>query len=130
MLLKDIVIEMRNKGTAIILSTHLMNEVEEMCDRILMINRGRAMLYGNLKDIKEKYRENSVFVECDNLPGKIAGVTGIKQQNGYYELFLEDKTRPQDILNTLINQGIKIDRFENAVPSLNDIFIQVVEEAK
>jgi len=129
-LLKDMVIEMRNKGTAIILSTHLMNEVEEMCDRILMIHRGRAMLYGNLKDIKEKYRENSVFVQCDNLPGQIAGVIKTRQHSGYSELFLTEDTKPQEVLNALVNEGVRVDRFENAMPSLNDIFIQVVEEAK
>ena len=128
-LLKDMVIEMRNKGTSIILSTHLMNEVEEMCDRILMINKGRAMLYGNLKDIKAKYRNNSIIVECNRLPEQIAGVGKRKQHSGYTELFLEQDTAPQAVLNSLVSGGVKVDRFENAIPSLNDIFIQVVEEA-
>jgi len=129
-LLKDMVLQMRNKGKYIILSTHLMNEVEEMCDRILMINQGRAMLYGNLADIKTKYRNNSVFVECDRLPEQITGVGKRKQHNGYIELFLEQDTAPQAVLNALVNNGVKVDRFENAIPSLNDIFIQVVEEAR
>ena len=121
---------MRNKGKSIILSTHLMNEVEEMCDRILMINKGRAMLYGNLNDIKTKYRNNSVFVECDRLPEQISGVSKVKIHNGYSELFLEENTTPQVALNSLVSSGVKINRFENAIPSLNDIFIQVVEEAR
>ncbi|MFC1998018.1 ABC transporter ATP-binding protein, partial [Chloroflexota bacterium] len=129
-LLKDMVIEMRNKGKSIILSTHLMNEVEEMCDRILMINKGRAMLYGNLNDIKTKYRNNSVFVECDRLPEQISGVSKVKIHNGYSELYLEENTTPQVALNSLVSSGVKINRFENAIPSLNDIFIQVVEEAR
>ena len=129
-LLKDMVLQMRNEGKSIILSTHLMNEVEEMCDRILMINRGRAMLYGNLKDIKAKYRNNSVFVECNRLPQQMAGVSKVKQHSGYTELFLEQDTTPQSVLNALISGGVRVDRFENAVPSLNDIFIQVVEETR
>jgi ABC-2 type transport system ATP-binding protein len=129
-LLKDMVLEMRNQGKSIILSTHLMNEVEEMCDRILMINKGRAMLYGNLIDIKAKYRNNSVFVECDRLPEQITGVSKIKKSNGYTELFLEQDTAPQAVLNVLVSDGVKVDRFENAIPSLNDIFIQVVEETR
>jgi ABC-2 type transport system ATP-binding protein len=95
-----------------------------------MINRGRAMLYGNLVDIKTKYRNNSVFVECDRLPDKITGVGKRKQHSGYTELFLEKDIAPQTVLNTLVSGGVKVDRFENAVPSLNDIFIQVVEETR
>jgi ABC-2 type transport system ATP-binding protein len=129
-LLKDIVLEMRNKGKSIILSTHLMNEVEEMCDRILMINQGRSMLYGNLADIKTKYRNNSVFVECDRLPIEITGVDKVKQHDGHSELYLKQNATPQTVLSALVSDGVKIDRFENAIPSLNDIFIQVVEEAR
>jgi len=129
-LLKDMVLQMRNQGKSIILSTHLMNEVEEMCDRILMINQGRAMLYGNLKDIKAKYRNNSIIVECDRLPEQILGVSKVKRHSGHIELFLEQDTEPQSVLSTMVNGGVKVNRFENAIPSLNDIFIQVVEEAK
>jgi ABC-2 type transport system ATP-binding protein len=68
-LLKEIVLELRSQGKAIILSTHLMNEVEELCDRILMIDRGRSVLYGRLADIKKRYRNNSVFVDFEGKSG-------------------------------------------------------------
>ncbi len=58
-LMKEIILELRKQGKAIILSTHRMNDVEELCDRILMINRGRRVLYGDLEDIKSRYRSNS-----------------------------------------------------------------------
>ncbi len=67
-LLKELILELRSQGKSVILSTHMMNQVEELCDRILMINKGQAVLYGSLAEIKSRYRNNSVFLECDRLP--------------------------------------------------------------
>ncbi len=62
-LLKDMIKELKDKGKTIIMSTHLMNDIEELCDRLLMINKGRTVLYGSLNEVKSKYRNNSVIVE-------------------------------------------------------------------
>ena len=62
-LIKDIILELRNEGKAIILSTHRMNEVEELCDHIFMINEGRGVLHGELAEIKSRYRNNSIFLK-------------------------------------------------------------------
>lgn len=62
-LLKEIILELRNQGKVIILSTHRMNEVEELCDRIFMINKGQNVLYGELTEIKSEYRNNSILLE-------------------------------------------------------------------
>jgi len=127
-LIKEMIRELRNRGKTIILSTHLMNEVEELCDRVLMVNEGRAVLYGSLIEIKSRYRNDSIFLECDRLPDKIPGVVGNKDHGKYMELFLDGKTLPQEVLGTLINEGAKIDRFEVSTPSLAEIFIQVVKK--
>jgi len=129
-LLKELILELKSRGKSIILSTHMMNQVEELCDRILMINKGQAVLYGNLAEIKSKYRNNSVFLECDRLPDGLPGVMGNKQHLKYMELFLDGHTSPQDILSALISKGVKVDRFEVSTPSLNEVFIQVVKESR
>jgi len=125
-LLKDIVLDLKAQGKAIILSTHMMNEVEEMCDRILMIDQGCVVLYGNLAEIKWRYRNNSVFVECEGAIGEVEGVSGIKEHGKVVELFLDGETPPQKILSQLVERNIRLDRFEVSTPSLNEIFLQVV----
>jgi ABC-2 type transport system ATP-binding protein len=74
-LLKRIFVDLRNQGKAVILSTHQMNQVEELCDRILMIDNGRSVLQGNLSEIKSKYRSNSVIIDSEGDLGQIPGVT-------------------------------------------------------
>jgi ABC-2 type transport system ATP-binding protein len=129
-LLKELILELRSQGKSVILSTHMMNQVEELCDRILMINKGQAVLYGSLSEIKSRYRNNSVFLECDRLPEGLPGVVGNKNHMKYMELFLDGRTSPQEVLSALISKGVTVGRFEVSTPSLNEIFIQVVKEGR
>ena len=129
-LLKEIIIESRGQGKAIILSTHMMNEVEALCDRILMINKGHPVLYGELAEIKSRYRNNSVFLKFDGVLGEIEGVVGKKVHGDYVELFLDGETPPQKILQDLISRGVEINQFEVSTPPLNEIFLQVVEKGQ
>jgi ABC-2 type transport system ATP-binding protein len=124
-LLKDMVSELRKQGKTIILSTHMMNEVEELCDRILMINKGQSVLYGNLSEIKARYRTDSVFVSVDGHLGQIDGVVSTKNHGTHQELLLDGKTSPQKVLASLVNRNITVNRFEVATPPLSEIFIQV-----
>jgi ABC-2 type transport system ATP-binding protein len=129
-LLKELILELRSQGKSVILSTHMMNQVEELSDRILMINKGQAVLYGSLAEIKSRYRNNSVFLECDHMPEGLPGVVGSKAHGKYMEIFLDGRVSPQEILSALINKGVKVDRFEVSTPSLNEIFIQVAKEGQ
>ena len=129
-LIKEIILELRSQGKAIILSTHMMNEVEALCDRILMINKGRTVLYGELAEIKSKFRNNSLFIKFDGALGKIEGVVGEKNHGDYLELFLDGETTPQKILEYLISHGVEVHQFEVSTPSLNEIFLQVVEKGR
>ncbi|HEX74832.1 MAG TPA: ATP-binding cassette domain-containing protein [Dehalococcoidia bacterium] len=129
-LLKEMILELRNQGKAIILSTHMMNEVEALCDRILMINKGCTVLYGELAEIKSRYRNNSVFLEFGGVLGDIGGVVGKKEHGDYVELFLDKETPPQKILRQLASRGVSVNRFEVSTPSLNEIFLQVVEKGR
>ena len=104
-----------------------MNEVEEMCDRVFMINRGRGVLYGELAKIKAGFRKNAVFLEYEGDLGDIAGVTVSRTGPGRAELTLGDGTEPQDVLKRLLGAGLTVNLFQVSTPPLNDIFLQVVE---
>jgi ABC-2 type transport system ATP-binding protein len=125
-LLKRMFLDLRNQGKAVILSTHQMNQIEELCDRILMINNGRAVLYGNLTEIKSRYRSHSVILEFEGKLGEMPGVKEKRTHKGYVELVLDGNTTPQQVLERLVSRGIVINRFEVATPSLNEIFLEVV----
>jgi len=124
-LLKRMVADLRNQGKAMILSTHQMNEIEELCDRILMIDHGRSVLYGKLPEIQSKYRSNSVLLEFEGKLEEVPGVTEKRAHKGYVELVLDRNTIPKQVLERLVSTGIVINRFEVATPSLNEIFLKV-----
>jgi len=125
-LLKGMFSDLRDQGKAVILSTHQMNQVEELCDRILMVNNGRAVLYGKLSEIKSRYQNNSVLLDFEGELGEVPGVTEKRSHKGYIELVLDGKTTPQQLLERLVSRGMVINRFEVATPSLNEIFLKEV----
>jgi len=124
-LLKKLIIDLRNQGKAVVLSTHQMNQVEELCDRILMIDNGRTVLYGDPAEIKSKHRRNSVILDFEGELGQVLGVTEKCAHKGYVELVLDGNTTPKQVLERLVSTGIIINRFEVATPSLNEIFLEV-----
>ncbi|GAI91253.1 unnamed protein product, partial [marine sediment metagenome] len=103
-------------------------QVEELCDRILMINSGHAVLYGDLSEIKERYRGNSVLLDFKGELGEIPGVIAKRPHKNYTELVLDGKTTPQQVLTYLAGRGMVINRFEVATPSLNEIFLKEVDK--
>ncbi|UCE98193.1 MAG: ATP-binding cassette domain-containing protein [Dehalococcoidia bacterium] len=127
-LLKNIISKLREQNKTVILSTHRMNEVEELCDRILMINKGCSVLYGKLAEIKLRYRSNSIILGFDGQLPKLNGVKSIHEYKNHVELFLEEDSSPDKILAQIIKEKVSIYRFEVATPSLNEIFIQVAGE--
>ncbi len=124
-LMKDIIGTLRGEGKAIILSTHQMNNVEELCDRVLMIDQGQSVLYGGLRETRERFAEHSVQVVADGELGDLAGVIDRKLDNGSVELVLAPDASPQSILDQLRDRGLTIRRFEITTPSLNDIFLKI-----
>lgn len=127
-MVKDLLVTKRDEGKAIIMSTHQMNQVEELCDRILLIDHGHRVLYGTLQEIQKQFASRDILVTpIDPLPETIEGVSEVKKLNGRYRLILEDQAQPNQILKYLINSGCELTEFEIAVPPLNEIFIQVVQ---
>jgi len=123
---KDLLVDLRDQGKAVILSTHQMNQVEAICDRVLMVNDGRNVLYGALDDIRSEHRGHAVLIEAEGIIGEISGVAEMRTHKDSIELILAPASTPQQILEQLVRAGTVIRRFEVATPSLNEIFLQVV----
>jgi ABC-2 type transport system ATP-binding protein len=127
-LVKDLMKDLQSRGTTIIMSTHQMHQVEELCDRILLIDEGHDVLYGDLEQIRRRYSGHEVLVR---LAGELPAVPGIEEvlpHNNATKLVLAEGTSPQDVLHALMEQDATLERFEIATPSLDEIFIRVVEE--
>jgi ABC-2 type transport system ATP-binding protein len=101
--------------------------VEELCDRILLINQGKDMLNGRLADIQRKFSGQAVVVHALGSLPQLSGVRAMTPYDHGMKLELDEHTRPQEILKCLAEQDVAIDRFEVALPSLDEIFIQVVQ---
>ncbi|MCX6029171.1 MAG: ATP-binding cassette domain-containing protein [Chloroflexi bacterium] len=127
-LVKDLLRELREQGTAIIMSTHQMQQVEELCNRIVLIDHGRNVLYGNLADIRRRYAGDALLVQTPGALPTLAGVTQIAPHNGAVKLTLAQGVSPQDVLTQLVAQRVPVERFEIAVPTLDEIFIRTVSE--
>ena len=127
-MVKDLLREQREAGVTIIMCTHQMHQVEELCDRLVLINHGQTMLYGKLNDIRRQYASQEVTVRTlQELPTDLPGVAAIQPLNGSTHLHLQKGTTPQDILRTLVARDIPLESFEIAMPTLDQIFIQIVQ---
>jgi len=125
-LVKDLIIELGKEGKTILISTHMMDQVERMCDRIFMIHKGKGVLYGSVDEIRSRYGKNTVLLEFEGELKNIPGVRKINNSGNYAELILEQDADPGDILKILAAM-VRVNKFEISMPSLNEIFIEVVE---
>ncbi|MCA9923022.1 MAG: ATP-binding cassette domain-containing protein [Anaerolineales bacterium] len=127
-LVKQVFEEQREAGKAIIMSTHQMYQVEALCNRIVLIDNGRSVLYGLVNEIKRDFAGNAILLEGEGNFDAIPGVLETrKQNNGTWHMALELGVDPQAIFRHLATQnGTRIERFELAEPSLDDIFVNVV----
>jgi ABC-2 type transport system ATP-binding protein len=126
-MVKDLLLEQHQKGVTIILCSHQMHQVEELCDRIVLIDHGRVMLYGALQDIRRQFSGHSVTVRTSDSIPTLPGVERIEPLNGTVKLHLLPGTAPQEILRSLVARNINLDQFEISMPTLDEIFIRVVQ---
>ena len=127
-LFEEILAERRAAGTTVLLSTHQMNKVEELCDRALMINRGHMVLYGAVRDIRRKHSDHAMVVRTAGRLDLVPGVRSIETRNGDATLVLEGDATPQSVLRELLDRGIEVESFAIANLPLEDIFVKVVRE--
>jgi ABC-2 type transport system ATP-binding protein len=116
----DLIEEFRARGTAIVLSSHRMEQVEKLCRHVFLINHGQAVLSGEVRELKERFADNSVIVEADR------DVSGHPLVERAEENKLWLKGEPEAFMASLLSEGIRLRRFERALPSLDDIFVRAV----
>jgi len=128
-LIKDEIYRLAQNGTTIIFSTHRMEQVEEICDKIVLVNKGKKILDGTVDNIKQDFKENLFSIQLERIPENISSsafeIINVKK----VELIVKihDGFKPNDVLGYFMNQGIGIVSFKEMLPSLNDIFIKLVE---
>jgi ABC-2 type transport system ATP-binding protein len=123
--IQEIMLEMRDQGSTIVLSTHRMEQVERLCDSICLINKGRNVLDGELRAIKQSYGKNTLHVEFTGNDSflKHSGIGQITRLVTGVEAKLKPGVDPQEILKAAVLSDSRITRFELLEPSLNEIFI-------
>ena len=126
-LVRGLIRESQEQGKTVVLSTHQMNMVEALCDRILLINHGRAVLYGPLDEIKRRHAPHAVRLRTPTALDVLPGVVRMEQRDDTFTLTLEGIT-PQELLRTLVERNIPVEAFEVATVPLEEIFIAVVKE--
>lgn len=130
-LLKNIIINLVKEGKYIIMSAHQMSTIEEFCSDILILNKGKTVLKGNLKEIKDTYPANRVQIETnENIETDIKklGFEIENIKNYSYTVKIFDEQKAHELLKELVIKGITINKFEIMKPTLNDIFIEKVGE--
>jgi ABC-2 type transport system ATP-binding protein len=130
-LVQELLLERRRRGRTTILSTHQMNQVETMCDRVAMLNRGRLMVYGEVGEVRRHHSLPEVRVHARGpLPAVPAVASAVDDGDGSWRLMLADGSEPSDVLATLVRAGAAIDRFEPMLAPMEDIFLRVVREGQ
>ncbi len=128
-LIKDIMLELREQGSTIILSTHRMEQVEMMCDAICLVNKGCNVLSGELRAIKKSYGKNTLRIEYSG-DGEFLEASGLLDHVNHFGAVVEARLKPgadpQEILKAAVERDVRISRFELVEPPLNDIFIEKV----
>lgn len=126
-LVKSVIRELRDDGCTMLMSTHQMHQVEELCDRILLIDHGTNLLYGELKEIQQRFTGHELLVTAPTELPPLPGVIRTESHNQAVKLYLEPQVTPQAIMRSLLEREVAVDSFQVARPSLEDIFVQVVE---
>ena len=129
-LIKDEIFKLAQRGSTILFSTHRMEQVEEICDHIILVNKGKKILDGTVKGVKNEYKENLFSIGFEEIPAGLNSnppfeMVGTKENQ--FVVKIKDGYKPTDVLNYFLQQNAKIISFNEMLPSLSDIFIKLVE---
>lgn len=130
-MLREVILELVEKGKYIVMSSHQMTSIEEFCKDIVIINKGKTVLKGNLQEIKNSYKANRLEIDTEKDISKEIeklNMQIIKQVDCNYEISIDNEEKAYALMKNLVNNNIKINKFELKRPSLNDIFIEKVGE--
>jgi ABC-2 type transport system ATP-binding protein len=128
-LIKDEIYQLAKKGCSIIFSTHRMEQVEEICDHIILVNKGQKILDGGVSQVKQQFKENLFHLGLEDIPENASSpfFEVITRRKGSLLVKINEGFTPNDVLKFFINQDVSITAFNELLPSLNDIFIRLVE---
>ena len=130
-ILKNIIIDLVKNGKYVIMSAHQMATIEEFCSDILILCKGKTVLQGNLKEIKESYPANRVKVDVNQKIDSYIKEFGLEienEKNNEYTLKITEEEKAHKLLNKIVSEGVTLNKFEIMKPTLNDIFIEKVGE--
>jgi ABC-2 type transport system ATP-binding protein len=128
-LIKDEIYRLAQNGTTIIFSTHRMEQVEEICNNIVLVNKGKKILDGTVQNVKQDFKENLFSLQLESIPDTINSNAFEIINTNKQELIVKinEGFKANDVLGYFINGGTGIVSFKEILPSLNDIFIKLVE---
>lgn len=128
-LIKDEISRLNQKGTTVIFSTHRMEQVEEICDRIVLINKGQVILDGQVQEIRQRFKQHLYLIEYagDGLDPLPAQYRLVAKNDHQLHVQLDPHQDSNALLTSLIQMGVRVTTFKEVLPSVNEIFIQQVE---
>ncbi len=130
-LLKNIIISLVQNGKFVIMSAHQMSTIEEFCSDILILNKGKTVLKGNLREIKDGYKANRVQIEVNKPIAEYISNLGLEienERNNDYTVKINNEEQAHELLKELVKSEVIVNKFEITKPTLNDIFIEKVGE--
>jgi ABC-2 type transport system ATP-binding protein len=128
-MLKGVVRDQRDRGAAVIMSTHDMDDAQKLCDRILLIDKGERLLYGTVDKIRDAFSDGAVEVRGKDIPetaAELASVTDVTVGDGVVRYLIRDEATPQDLFRELASSGAHVEQFAVEAPSLDEVFIRTV----
>lgn len=130
-LFKEVIKEEIARGKYIIMSSHQMSTIEEFCENLVILNKGKTVLSGNLNDIKKSYGRNHLILKCDGDVKELIEKSNMKilnENRDYIELGVSSEEEATALLKEILNRNIQVIRFELREPTLHEIFIEKVGE--
>ena len=125
-MVRGLIRDLRAEGKTIVLSAHEMSLVEMLCERIVLIHKGRAVLNGPLADIKRQFAPNAIEISPPLLLEDWPGVQHVETHNGRQRITLAPNVEPRELLRQIVERGLPVERFERATATLDEIFVTVV----
>ncbi len=126
-LVTDLLKERQARGAAVLLSSHRMEQVETMCRHVLLLNEGKGVLSGGVRELRERFADNALVLEADRDLSGHPDVERSRPEGGAVKLWLRPGVEPEKFVASLLAAGARLRRFEKALPSLDEIFVRTVK---
>lgn len=128
-LIIELIRELAARGASVIFSTHQMDQVEALCSRVILINKGREALSGGVEQVRRAHADDSILVKADADLGRMAEVAAMSDEGPFKRLVLRDGVSPEAFVTRLAASGVRLDHFQRRLPSLEEIYIKTIKGA-